>query len=218
MTEPTPIPSTGTNRRSLAWKLTLLLIPLLTAAGLFALRQAQVRQLASRDLPALGQAPSFALTNQFGEPFGSSDLEGKIWIADFIFTNCRGPCPLISSRMADLQKPLRETGVNLVTFTVDPANDTPAVLRDYAQRLEADPARWTFLTGPEAAIYNISRHGFKLALDPGTTEGPVHTTRLVLVDRKGTVRGYYDALAPDTVTKLLADASQLLREQPGAAN
>ena len=123
---------------------------------------------------------------------------------------------MISSRMSELQKPLEKTDVHLVSVSVDPDKDTPEVLRGYAERLHAQPGRWDFLTGSKAAIYNLSRDGFKLAVDDGSAEEgvPVHSTRIVLVDRRGTIRGYYDALAPDAVTKLLADTNHLLREQP----
>jgi protein SCO1/2 len=198
------------------WRWILLLFPIVIAAGLFLLRQVEVKALARRPLPDYGTVPLFHLTNQEGKPFGSSELAGKIWIADFIFTSCRGPCPIISSRMSELQKPLRDSDVHLISFTVDPDTDTPDVLHGYAERLHAQPGRWDFLTGPKAALYDISRNGFKLGVaESGDEEGvPVHSTRLVLIDRKGTIRGYYDALAPDTVTKVLADASHLLREQP----
>ena len=203
-------------RRSFAWKMTLVLIPVVTAGLLLALRQAQVRQLSNRTLSSLGTVPHFQLTNQNGQPFDSAQLKGKIWIADFIFTTCPGPCPIISSRMSELQRPLEKTGVHLVSFTVDPEKDTPEVLRGYAERLGADPDRWDFLTGARTAIYDLSHNGFKLGVSDGSEAdgGPVHSTRVVLVDRRGTIRGYYDALAPDAVTKLLADTSQLLREQP----
>jgi protein SCO1/2 len=198
------------------WKTTLLGIPLVIATVFFFVWRGQVNQLAHRPIQSLGTAPSFQLTNQNGRPFGSADLAGKIWIADFIFTSCPGPCPMISSRMSELQKPLQKTDVHLVSFTVDPEKDTPEVLRGYAQKLKAEPARWDFLTGPKSAIYDISKNGFKLGVSDGGEEAgvPVHSTRVVLVDRHGQIRGYYDALAPDAVTKLLADTSHLLREQP----
>jgi protein SCO1/2 len=201
---------------STIWKWSLLLFPFLIAAALFWIRQAEVHSLRSRTLHSYGQAPSFQLTNQDGKPFGSSQLAGKIWIADFIFTACPGPCPIISSRMSELQKPLRETDVHLVSFTVDPEKDTPEVLRGYAGKLKAQPDRWDFLTGSKASIYDLSRNGFKLGVSDGQEEAgvPIHSTRVVLVDRQGMIRGYYDALAPDAVTKLLADTSHLLREQP----
>jgi len=202
--------------RSTAWKLTLILVPLVTAGILFWLRQIQVSQLSNRPLQALGTVPNFELLNQDEQPFGSSQLSGKIWIADFIFTNCPGPCPIISSRMAELQKPLSKTDVHLVSVSVDPERDTAEALRTYAGKLKAQPGRWDFLTGSRDAIYSLLREGFKLGVSDGSEEegGPVHSTRFVLVDRRGAIRGYYDALAPDAVTKLLADANHLLREQP----
>ncbi len=89
-------------------------------------------------------------------------------------------------------------------------------MRAYADKLRKQPFRWDFLTGPRDTIHSLSRDGFKLGLSEGAEEdgGPIHTTRFVLVDRRGTIRGYYDALAPDSVTKLLADTNHLLRQQP----
>jgi cytochrome oxidase Cu insertion factor (SCO1/SenC/PrrC family) len=198
-----------------AWKATLILIPLLTAAFLLWLRHAEVRALADRTISFYGAVPSFQLVNQDGERFGSAQLKGKIWIADFIFTACPGPCPMISSRMSELQKPLEKTDVHLVSFTVDPEKDMPEVLHGYAEKLHAQPKRWDFLTGPKSAIYDLSRNGFKLAASDSEGNGiPVHSTRMILVDRHGEIRAYYEATAPDAVTKLLADTSHLLREQP----
>lgn len=206
----------GSTRTSLAWNAILIAIPVLTAAALFWLRQVQVQHLANRTVANYGTAPAFQLTNQDAQPFGSTNLSGKVWIADFVYTSCPGPCPMISSRMSELQKPLEKTDVHLVSFSVDPAKDTPEVLRGYAERLHAQPGRWDFLTGPAKAIYDISSKGFKLAASPdgGESGEPVHSTRVILVDRRGAIRGYYDATAPDAVTKLLADTTHLLREQP----
>ena len=207
----TPPPKSGT-----AWKITLILIPLVTAAALFWLRQLQVNALSNRPLPSYGSVPNFELVNQDAQPFGSKQLAGKIWIADFIFTTCRGPCPIISTRMSEVQKPLEKSDVHLVSFSVDPETDTPPVLRAYADKLRKEPFRWDFLTGSRDAIASISRDGFKLGISEGQEpgSGPVHSTRFVLVDRRGAIRGYYDALAPDGVTSLLADTNHLLREQP----
>jgi protein SCO1/2 len=204
------------SRSALAWKAFLLFTPVVIALLLILLRQAEVRQLRSRTISSYGYVPKFQLTNQDGQPFGSAQLNGKIWIADFIFTMCSGPCPMISSRMSELQKPLEKSDVHLVSVSVDPEHDTPTILRGYAEKLQARPGRWDFLTGSRAAIYDLSRNGFKLAIDDGSAENgtPVHSTRMVLVDRRGEIRGYYDAQAPDAVTKLLADTNHLLREQP----
>jgi protein SCO1/2 len=201
---------------SLVWKLVLILVPLLTLAMLLWLRHAEVSTLRHRTISSYGPAPTFELTNQFGQPFGSEQLRGKIWIADFIYTSCPGPCPIISMRMSELQKPLEKTDVQLVSFTVDPAKDTPDVLRAYGERYQAQAGRWDFLTGAQSAIYNISRNGFKLAASDGSDEKgvPVHSTRMVLVDRHGQIRGYYDATEAEAMTKLLADTNHLLRDEP----
>lgn len=202
---------------ALVWKTTLILIPLLTATGLFFLRQMQVARLSSHSLPSYGVIPPFQLIDQDGQPFGLQQLLGKVWIADFVYTTCPGPCPMISARMSETQKPLRDTDVKLVSFSVDPQHDTPAVLRDYAARLSAQPGRWHFLTGDMETIYRLSRDGFKLATAEGSASGPIHSTRMVLVDRQGTIRGYYDATDADAVTRLLADTNHLLREQAAPA-
>ena len=212
--------SVATNRPplvgSLAWKVALVLVPFVTLGLLLWLRHVEVSALRQRQVSSYGMVPAFQLVNQNGQPFNSMQLGGKIWIADFIYTTCPGPCPMISMRMAELQKPLEKTDVHLVSFTVDPAKDTPAVLREYAERLRADPKRWDFLTGPKSTIYNLSHDGFKLAVSTGSEEAgiPVHSTRMVLVDRHGEIRGYYEATEPDAMTKLLADTNHLLREQP----
>jgi protein SCO1/2 len=209
-------PNNASTRGGLAWKTTLLALPLVVATVFFFVWRNQVDQLASRAVEPRGKVPNFQLVNQNGRPFGSAQLIGKIWIADFIFTTCPGPCPMISTRMSELQKPLENTDVHLVSFTVDPEKDTPDVLRGYAEKLHAQPNRWDFLTGSKSAIYDLSRNGFKLAVSDDSEEAgiPVHSTRLILVDRRGEIRGYYEATAPDAVTKLLADTSHLLREQP----
>ena len=204
------------SRPGIVWKLTLILIPLVTLGLLLWLRQLEVAALRQRTVSSYGTVPSFQFINQNGQPFGSAQLTGKIWIGDFVYTTCPGPCPMISSRMSELQKPLEKTDVHLISFSVDPEKDTPDVLRSYAERLQAEPGRWDFLTGPKSAIYSLSHDGFKLAISDGSdAEGiPVHSTRIVLVDRHGAIRGYYNATEPDAITKLLADTNHLLREQP----
>jgi len=206
----------ATSRSSIVWKVTLILIPLVTLGLLLWLRNVEVVALRQRTVSSYGTVPSFQLVNQNGQVFGSAQLAGKIWIADFIYTTCPGPCPMISSRMSELQKPLEKTDVHLVSFSVDPEKDTPEVLRGYAEKLQAEPARWDFLTGPKSTIYKLSHDGFKLAVSDGSdAEGiPVHSTRMVLVDRHGQIRGYYDAAEADAMTKLVADTNHLLREQP----
>src|SRR6266851_3844000 len=204
------------SRTATAWKTTLIAIPIVALALLLWLRQLEVNALRQRTVSSYGTVPEFVLLNQDGKNFGSAQLRGKIWIADFIYTTCPGPCPMISTRMSELQKPLEKTDVHLVSFSVDPVKDTPEVLRGYAEKLHAQSGRWDFLTGAQSTIYHLSRDGFKLAVSDGSEETgiPVHSTRMVLVDRHGEIRGYYEATAADAVTKLLADTNHLLRDQP----
>ena len=212
-----PLPAErSTSLGATVWKTVLLGLPLVVATVFFFVWRGQINQLANRPIRSYGTVPNFQLTNQNNQPFGSTQLAGKIWIADFIFTSCPGPCPMVSSRMSELQRPLEKTDVHLVSFSVDPEKDTPEVLRGYADKLKAQPARWDFLTGSKSTIYDLSKNGFKLAVSDGSEEAgvPVHSTRIVLVDRHGEIRGYYEATAADAVTKLLADTSHLLREQP----
>ena len=206
----------STSLGATVWKTVLLGLPLVVATVFFFVWRGQINQLANRPIRSYGTVPNFQLTNQNNQPFGSTQLAGKIWIADFIFTSCPGPCPMVSSRMSELQRPLEKTDVHLVSFSVDPEKDTPDVLRGYADKLKAEPARWDFLTGSKSTIYDLSKNGFKLAVSDGNEEAgvPVHSTRMVLVDRHGEIRGYYEATAADAVTKVLADTSHLLREQP----
>src|SRR5262249_17465749 len=125
------------SRSGIAWKVTLIVIPLITLGMLLWLRNLEVSALRQRIVSSYAAVPAFQLTNQNGQPFGSGQLAGKIWIADFVYTTCPGPCPMISNRMSELQKPLEKSDVHLVSFSVDPEKDTPGVLRDYAGKLQA---------------------------------------------------------------------------------
>jgi cytochrome oxidase Cu insertion factor (SCO1/SenC/PrrC family) len=118
-------------------------------------RNVEVIALRQRTVSSYGTVPSFQLVNQNGQAFGSAQIAGKIWIADFIYTTCPGPCPMISSRMSELQKPLEKTDVHLVSFSVDPEKDTTEVLRGYAEKLQAEPVRWDFLTDPNLRSINF---------------------------------------------------------------
>lgn len=143
-----------------------------------------------------GAVADFAFTDQEGQLVGLKELHGKIWIADFVFTRCMGPCPMLTSRMATLQKDMANVpNLKFVSFTVDPDHDTPEVLSKYAQTYEADPARWYFLTGPKPKIYELIRTSFHLAVEPQPSATPsitdiLHSTYFVLVDKTGHVRAY----------------------------
>jgi len=161
-------------------------------------------------LPVLTQLPDFRLLECRGQTLGLADLRGKVWIADFIFTRCPGPCPRMSSRMASLQSNLSsEEGLRLVSISVDPEFDTPEVLAKYATRYRAVEGRWFFMTGDKTAIHSLAKSGFLVG---GVDDVTLHTTRFVLVDRQGRVRGYYSSSDEDELRKLQNEARALLRE------
>jgi len=141
------------------------------------------------------------------------DFAGRVWIADFIFVQCGGSCPLMTSRMAELARTLGETPVKFVSFDVDPDRDGVAELAAYAKSAGADPARWSFLRGEKPVIRSLARDGFKLAVedaDPKDPEPVLHSTRFILVDAVGTIRGNYDSLDPARMAALTADARRLV--------
>lgn len=161
-------------------------------------------------LPVLGQVPDFDLTAQTGQAFHGSSLRGHVWVADFIFTNCPGPCLRMSTLLGRVQTATASfPDIRLVSFTVDPARDTPAALAQFAAKYHADTARWTFLTGAQPTLQMLSRDAFKLGDVDGTLN---HQTRFVLVDSKGQIRGYYRTDDEDPVAKVSADARRLRKE------
>lgn len=146
----------------------------------------------------------------------AGDLRGRPWVADFVFTRCGGPCPLLSANMARLQKRL-PAAVRLVSFTVDPDYDTLEVLARYAGRHGAEPGRWLFARLELRPLFELVNAGFKLPVyvDPKAEPAnrSVHSTKLVLLDAAGRVRGYYDGLSPGGLDELARDAERLLRER-----
>ena len=166
-------------------------------------------------LPSWAPVPGFALTNQSNASFGTEQLRGKVWVANFIFTRCPTVCPGISRMMSYLQENLEKEGLNvmLVSFSVDPDFDTPEVLDAYARRYSADPARWHFLTGPSDAVHEAVRGGFKMAMEKVETVGEppdiLHGTQFVLVDKELQIRAYHDSNDPEFLGNVLRDAKRL---------
>lgn len=169
--------------------------------------------------PILGHVPGFELTNRDGRTIRRADLDGRPWVADFVFTRCPASCPMMSARMARLNRDLpADLAVRLVSISVDPDHDTPEVLQRYAESFHAT-GRWLFLTGTREDVRRLCIEGFKLGLDmapaPGSGEPILHSTRFVLVDGRGDIRGYYEAFDEDSTAKLKRDllalaASELL--------
>ncbi len=167
-------------------------------------------------LPVIAKVPVFSLIERSGASVTGDDLLGKVWVVDFVFTACAGPCPEMSMRMRSLQGTLMETGrdVTLVTITVDPKTDTPKVLARYAKKYRAEADRWLFLTGEsEPQIRKLVLEGFLQAISPATEDSPIiHSTRFVMVGKRGHIRGFHDGLDVTVRDQLLYDLDKLLAE------
>ena len=167
-------------------------------------------------MPPIGEIPAFRFTTQEGKSLTKEDLIGKVWVADFVFTRCNGPCPVMTSRMAELAKGLAKAkDVRVVSISVDPEHDTPAVLADYASRMDADPSRWIFLTGPKPEIDAFARKGMFQVLAYDDKGVPTHSTRFLVIDRAGRIRRARNLDEPELVQKLFMDIGNLLRESDG---
>lgn len=176
----------------------------------------------ARILPTLGQVQEFRLTSHTGQPFGLMELRGAVWVANFIFTRCQGPCPVMTGKMAALERSLANgDAVKFVSVSIDPQHDTPEVLAAYVQERGVASPRWCFLTGDSRKVHDLMREGFKLPLgalrkDQDEIVIP-HSQKFVLVDHRGGIRGYYDSDQVDDLRDLRADIEALLRARSGNA-
>jgi protein SCO1/2 len=197
------------------WTLLGLVIAAVSVAGLWSL----IPKTPAEPLPVLGELPAFSLTESGGSAIGLEALSGRPWVADFIFTRCTGICPMLSTRMLALQEQMSASSslseVRLVSISVDPQHDTEEVLRDYGLRNGADMDRWLFLTGEWEETRRLVGEGFKLGVsqaDPAEVEEGelvTHSDRLVLVDGRGRIRGYYHGSEDDCVERILADLQRI---------
>ena len=162
--------------------------------------------------------PPFRFVNENGRVITDRDLEGKILVVDFFFTRCTTICPKMSVQMQQLQLKLDDPAFDEVLFlshTVDPENDTPEVLHEYARKLQADSARWRFLTGAKADLYLQGSEGYHVAareevMQPG---GFLHSELFVLVDKDRHIRGYYDGTTMKGMNDCANDIKMLLKEE-----
>ena len=169
-------------------------------------------------LPVLGTVPDFELDKAGGGKLASRDLQGKVWIADFIFTRCSGICPLMTRKMRSLEGLFAsDAGIRFVSFSVDPEFDTSEVLASYAEAHNARSGKWFFATGDQNRIRELSIQHFYLGVNdipPGERTGPdqaiAHSSKFALIDGQSRIRGYYDAEDPEALNRLVRDARGLL--------
>ncbi len=206
------------NHRWLERGIWLALAGVIGASLVLGARSLWRRDAASTALPIHATLPDFELTASNGAAVDRAGLTGQVWVADFIFTNCAGVCPVLSARMAEVQRTLaaRDIDAKLISISVDPARDTPQKLSAYAERFAADPRRWWFLTGEREALYDLIGKGFKLSVAERSPEEAgaggdliTHSDRFVLVDRRSRIRGYYHGTEPESVRALIEDVARL---------
>jgi protein SCO1/2 len=212
------------NRNLIALGLAVFVLSVLTGITFWNWRANVKRQGTWEDRPleglqAFGAVPEFSLIERDGRRITLADLKGKVWIANFIYTNCPDTCPIQSAQIREIQDDFKnEKDLRFVSITVDPTRDTPEVLSEYAKRFSADPTRWLFLTGEKEAIYKLAEGGFRLGAveiphDKRPESGATHThsPRFVLIDREARIRGYYVSTEPDAMDRLRRDLKVLLR-------
>jgi protein SCO1/2 len=186
-----------------SWCSTIKVCSLLAAALLLA-------ACGSKPLPVYGTVPDFSLTDQNGTAFNGASLSGNVWVADFFFTHCTGPCPRMSSRFRHIEKTIARNDLKLVSLTVDPQRDTVPVIAAYARVFNAEPGRWYFLTGPMDRLNHLCRDVFLL----GNIDGDLnHSTRFVLVDRRRQIRGFYLSGDSESMKQLMNDIQSVLKER-----
>jgi protein SCO1 len=165
----------------------------------------------SRELPKYDRVPRFTTIDSEGRPFTADELAGKVWIVDFIYTNCPAECPLMSSQMRKVSQQVSgEPDVGLLSISVDPARDTPPVLHQFAQKYGAPTKQWLFVTGKPETVHELAYNTFHVGDVIGKIE---HSTKFVLVDKSATIRGYYSSFDPESIAQILKDAEFLRGEK-----
>lgn len=166
------------------------IVVLLTVAStIFLLRTPRPKLLNYRN------APSFDLIDQAGREFKSAGMKGKVWLVSFIYTRCKGPCPILTKQLEDLQgEAFKNPSARFVSISLDPEYDTVEVLREYGLKHNAVEGKWLFLTGSKQTVRNLAESGFAVsALDQPDPANPIiHSTKFILVDKKGMIRAFFD--------------------------
>ncbi len=189
----------------------IFIVPFFLGVALLAYWYWTVRIEKKALLPDFGTVPEFSLTTEHRRPFTHDALTGKVTIADFIFTECAGSCPVMSMKMEGLQDTFRlNAELQFVSFSVDPETDTPEVLALYAQNHHAIRDKWFFLTGSKKLITSITKQGFHLGLDVEGSDAIIHSQKFVLIDSHAHIRGYYDSDDDGAMSRLVQDARILL--------
>ncbi len=159
--------------------------------------------------------PSFTFIDQDSNTVTQKDYDNTLYIADFFFTSCRTICPVMKKEMIKIQKAYKgNENVKILSHTLDPKHDTPAVLKEYAQRLGANTEQWKFVTGDPKEIYRMANQGYLVPAveDKNQPDGITHSGAIILIDTQNRIRGYYNGTDPEKVAILIQDIDALLNE------
>lgn len=156
--------------------------------------------------------PQFSYTNQNGKTISQEDVKGKVFTADFFFTQCGSICPKTKKQMLRIQEAIgKDENFEFLSFTIDPKHDTPKVLKEYAEALGADLSRWHFLNGGKNA-YKLANDFLIAAMVNKDAPGGIdHNDFVVLVDQEGYLRGAYKGTSEEEINILIADIKKLLK-------
>lgn len=161
------------------------------------------------------QIPEFALTDQNGNTYGSNDLKGKVFVADFIYTSCESSCPVISSELTTIEKSINKSEpFRMVSFSLDPAHDSVPALKAFSKQFGAIDSIWHFLTGPREQIYDLGQKGFLQTVLNKDQSFVQHSQKVVLVDKSGMIRGFYNGVDSIEMSLLVRDINYLLFNDP----
>lgn len=161
------------------------------------------------------QIGDFSLVNQDSQVISPQTVEGKVYVADFFFTNCPSICPAMTGQKLRVYEALKDQqDFMMISHTVDPERDSVAALKEFAENIGVTAERWHFATGDEAYIHNLGIKSYLLPAqaDPEAPGGFLHSDRLVLIDRKGRIRGMYSGTSKERVDQLIKDVRVLLAE------
>src|SRR5690554_320038 len=161
------------------------------------------------------QIAPFSFYDQEGDVITNQEVEGKVYVADFFFTSCPTICPIMKKQMLRVYEEFQaDPDFQILSHSIDPAHDTVALLKDYAERLGVeDASTWHFLTGDREKIFEIGQTSYLTTAmeDKNQPGGLLHSGAFVLVDQEGHIRGVYDGTKEDQVDKLIADIPKLLK-------
>ena len=175
------------------------------------------------EMMTIGKAPKFSFTDQHGNIISNATFKDKVYVLDFIFTTCPSICPIMTKNMVTVQNAFNNKPIGIVSITINPENDTPEVLKAYAEEYGVTNPDWHFLTGDKETIYKLANEGFNLYAGQGDQfeGGFEHSGMFALIDKDGNIVCrkdnfgnpivYYDGIEPEGIEMLISDIQQLLK-------